>query len=104
MPGIDFNVVRSSVSIAQVLDLIGFEPAVSHGDQLRGRCPVHGSNSPRSKSFSVNLTKHRYQCFKCGSAGGQLELWAAVRGITVYQAALDLCEQLGVEVPWIRRW
>jgi DNA primase len=104
MPGIDFNAVRSTVSMAQVLELIGFEVAARSGDQLRGPCPIHGSSSPQSTSFSVNLTKHRYQCFTCGSAGGQLELWAAVQGISVYQAALDLCERLGVDVPWIHRW
>jgi len=104
LPGIDFNVVRSSVSISQVLELIGFEAAARSGDQLRGPCPVHGSTSPRSTTFSVNLAKHRYQCFKCGSAGGQLELWSAVQCITVYDAALDLCDRLGIPVPWIHRW
>ena len=104
MPGVDFNVVRSSISMAQVLELLDFEAVVCSGDQLRGPCPVHRSRSAQSTSFSVNLASNRYQCFKCGSAGGQLELWAAVQGISVYQAALDLCERFGVEVPWVRRW
>lgn len=104
MPGVDFDLVRSRIAMAQVLDLIGFEPVDRSGDQLRGPCPVHRSSWPSSRSFSANLATHRYQCFKCGSGGGQLELWAAVRGITIYEAALDLCERLGVDVPWIHRW
>lgn len=104
MPGIDFDLLRSRITLAQVLDLVGFRSVVRSGDQLRGPCPVHLSNSPQSKSFPANLSTNRYRCFKCGSAGGQLELWAAMQGISVYQAALDLCDRLGVETPWIQRW
>ncbi|MBI3468068.1 MAG: hypothetical protein HY000_34100 [Planctomycetes bacterium] len=72
--------------------------------QVRGACPVHGSNSRRSRSFSANLAKNQDRCFKCGSAGSQLELWAAVHRQSVYTAALDQCNRLGIEVPWIHRW
>ena len=74
MPGIDFDVLRKEIRIDQVLDLLGFEPSSVSGDQLRGPCPVHGSSSDLSRSFSVNLTKGRYYCFKCNSKGNQLEL------------------------------
>jgi DNA primase len=104
MPGIDFAAVRSMVSIGQVLELMGFAASMQSGDQVRGPCPLHGSSSPRSRTFSVNLRSNRYRCFKCGSAGGQLELWAAFQGITIYDAARDLCERLGIEIPWIRKW
>lgn len=104
MPGIDFQVVRAQISMPQVLDLVGFVAKRQSGRQLRGSCPVHGSNSPRSRTFSVNLRTHRYRCFKCGSGGGQLELWAAVQRIPVYEAAVDLCKRLGIEPPWIHRW
>jgi DNA primase len=52
----------------------------------------------------VNLRTNRFQCFKCGQAGGQLELWASFRGISVHEAAIELCDRLGIDVPWIRRW
>ena len=41
MPGGDFQAVRCLVSIAQVLERIGFVPAECSGDQVRGPCPVH---------------------------------------------------------------
>ena len=104
MPGIDFDVLRNEITIDQVLDLLGFQPSSVSGDQLRGPCPVHGSSSDQSRSFSVNLTKGRYYCFKCNSKGNQLELWAAVHRISVYQAAVDLCNVIGRDVPWIHRW
>ena len=103
MPGIDFAAVRSQVTMRQVLDLLGWGALKTSGSQLRGPCPVHRSRSRRSRSFSVNLQQNVYQCFVCGSAGGTLELWAAVQGVTVYAAALDLCEKLQIDVPWIRR-
>ena len=90
--------------MSQVLDELGFEPTSRSGDQWRGPCPVHGSSSPRSRSFSVNVNTARYYCHKCHSRGNQLELWAAAQSMTVYEAALDLCRILGKDVPWIERW
>ena len=73
MPGIDFHAVRSEVSMKEVLELLGFVPAARRGDQVRGACPIHGSTSPRSRSFSANLGKNTFRCFKCGSEGNQLD-------------------------------
>jgi DNA primase len=83
MPGIDFDVLRNEITIEQVLNLLGFTPSSVSRDQLRGPCPVHGSSSDQSRSFSVNVTKGRYYCFKCDSKGNQLELWAAVHRISI---------------------
>lgn len=102
MPGIDFAVVRSRISLAQVLDLLQFVPLRRNGAQLRGACPVRQCNSP-DRRFSANIARNQFRCFTCGVQGSQLELWAAATDQTVYQAALDLCHRLGIEVPWIRR-
>jgi hypothetical protein len=88
----------------QVLDLLGFAACGRSDSQLRGPCPLHGSTSGRSRSFSANPARNAYRCIKVGSAGNQLDLWAAANNMTVYDAALDLCKRLGVEVPWIREW
>jgi hypothetical protein len=68
MPRIDFRAVRSLVSMAEVLQLLGFEARLVRGNQLRGPCPLHGS-AESSRVFSVNLAKNTFQCFKCGAAG-----------------------------------
>jgi DNA primase len=91
MPGVDFQTVRSLVSMAQVLDLLGFVPQESSADQRRGPCPVHGSTFAKRRSFSVNLAKNTFQCFKCGASGNQLDLWAAFSKSNLFDAALDLC-------------
>jgi transposase len=59
---------------------------------------------PRSRSFSVNVQRGRYQCFRCGSRGNALDLWAAVHKLPLHAAAIDLCQQARIDVPWIQRW
>src|SRR5438874_530315 len=96
-----FPEVRSCVSMMQVLELLGCVAQEVSGDEVRGPCPVHGSTSPRSRSFSANVKKRVYRCFRCGSAGNHLELYAAATGQSLYAAALDLCQRVGCAVPWI---
>lgn len=104
MPGVDFRALRSEISMEDVLNQLGFVPASQTGNQLHGPCPVHGSTSASSRSLSVNLETRRYYCHKCQSHGNQLELWAAVHRLPIYEAAIDLCRALGRNVPWIERW
>lgn len=105
MPGVDFHVLRSEISMQQVLDQLSFQPTSRAASQLPAAAgPVHGSSSTNSRSFSVNLETGRYYCHKCHSHGNQLELWAAVHQLPMYEAALALCRALGRDVPWINRW
>ena len=101
MPGIHFAAVREMISLADVLELIGFVSRERVGDQVRGSCPVHESASPRNRSFSANLKRNVWQCFRCGSSGNQLDLYVAVTRLTLFEAAVDLCERLRHDVPWI---
>jgi DNA primase len=104
MPGVDFERVRTAITMKQVLDLVGFEPAHRSGEQWYGRCPLHESRSGHRHSFSVNVALGRYFCHGCRSHGNQLELWAAATKRPLHQAAIDLCHRLGCDIPWIRRW
>ncbi len=104
MPGIDFDKLRAEITMEQVLDLINFEPSSRSGSQWRGPCPVHRSTSTHSRSLSVNLSTRRYYCHKCRSKGNQIELWAELKQLPIYDAAIDLCLALGRDVPWIKRW
>lgn len=90
--------------MTEVLELAGLADLRACGDELRGPCPLHESESPSSRAFAVNVGKNAYYCHKCGAAGNQLDLWAALRKLTLYEAALDLCKRANVDVPWIRRW
>jgi hypothetical protein len=98
---IDFARLRELVTMRQVLELLGWQHAARHGAQLRGPCPIHRSQNPQSRSLSVNIEKQAYRCFgaRCGSKGNQLDLYAAATGQRLYDAALDLCQRLGLEPP-----
>ncbi|MFH1108042.1 MAG: CHC2 zinc finger domain-containing protein [Planctomycetota bacterium] len=95
MPGVDFNVLRTEITMEQVLNQLGFQPTSRSGNQLHGPCPVHGSTSSGSRTLSVNIDSGRYDCHKCQRHGNQLELWAAANKLPVYEAAIDLCRALG---------
>ena len=102
MPAIDFAELRRQVRLGQVLDLLNFEVVSHRGPQLRGPCPVHGSTRPHSRVFAAHLERHVWHCFRCGAGGNALDLWVGVTRQPLYPAALDLCQRLGLEVPWLR--
>jgi putative transposase len=98
-PAIDFAAVRAAISMAQVLALLGFVPRSDHAGQQRGACPLHASTRGTARCFSVNLHVHTFHCFKCGRSGNALDLWAAANRLSIYDAALDLCQRLNIPVP-----
>jgi DNA primase len=101
MPGINLRQVRRAIRIQQVLDLLGFVPTGRYGPRLHGPCPIHGSSRPQSRIFSVHPGRHRHRCFRCHSAGTQLDLWAAVHHLSIHAAAEDLCRRLGIPIPYL---
>jgi len=98
-PAIDFAAVRAAITIAQVLTLLGFTPRSDYAGQQRGACPLHGSTHGTARCFSVNTNTHTFHCFKCNRSGNALELWAAANRLSIYDAALDLCQRLQIPVP-----
>ena len=100
MAGIDYALLRRQVSLAQVLELVGFTARTRRGAQVRGPCPVHGSTSRRSRSFAAQVDQQCWQCFRCGACGNALDLYVAVTKLPLYAAALELCARLHLAVPW----
>jgi DNA primase len=101
MAGIDYVALRRRLRLGQVLELLGFVPSTGFGAQVRGPCPVHGSRTPRSRSFAAHLERHCWQCFRCGAHGNALDLWVAATKLPLYEAALDLCQRLHLDIPWL---
>ena len=95
---IDFAHLRSQVRIEQVLEHLGLfaqlRPAAGSRSQYRGTCPIHISDGKRRRSFSVNLDKQAFRCFypECAAEGNVLDLWAAVRRLSLRDAGLDLMD------------
>ena len=98
-PAIDFAAVRAAITMAAVLQLLGFQANSTRGAQQRGPCPLHGSTSGTSRCFSANLDDNVFHCFKCGRSGNALDLWAQATKQTPYDAAIDLCDRLHIPLP-----
>ena len=94
-----FAALRAAITIAQVLALLGFVPRTDHAGQQRGACPLHGSTSGTARCFSVNTKANIFHCFKCGRRGNALDLWATAQHLSLYDAAVDLCQRLHMALP-----
>jgi DNA primase len=99
MPLLDLRRARAEARLGEVLQLLGWRARTRRGAQLRGGCPVHGSQSVTSRVFSAHLERGIWQCFRCGAAGNALDLWAQVTGQGIHPAVLDLYRRLGRALP-----
>jgi hypothetical protein len=99
MPLIDLRQARSEIRLALVLQLPGWRARECRGEQVRGPCPVHGSASPRSRSFSAHPGRNVWRCFRCEASGNALDLWARATGQGLYPAVLELYRRLARAVP-----
>jgi DNA primase len=104
MPGIDYSRLREEIHMEDVLRLLQYQPTLNRGDQWYGHCPLHESTAKHRTAFAIHLAKGCYYCHKCKSTGDHLQLWATITNRSLYRATIDLCHQLGREVPWIYRW
>jgi transposase len=98
-PFIDFAHLKQQLPLTRVLDQLGLSARLrGTGPQRRCTCPLH-RGAARGRTFSVNLDTNVFQCFakQCGQKGDVLDLWAAVHGMTLRQAALDLVQTFGLE-------
>jgi hypothetical protein len=96
---IDYLAIRGRISIGRVLELLGYQPLSQRGPQWRGPCPIccGGDVTANPRCFSVHVGRDLFRCFRCGRAGNQLDLWAHVRGLSLYPATVDLCRRLGID-------
>jgi transposase len=96
---VDFAHLKRQLPLARVLDQLGLSARLrGRGAQQRGPCPLHRGDA-RGRTFSVNLDDNVFQCFdkSCGRRGDVIDLWAAVHGVPLRQAALDLVQTFGLE-------
>lgn len=96
---IDFAFIREQVSMRQALERLGLLPQLcSERGELRGPCPLHGSQNPKSRSFAANLNKNVFQCHNaaCRKGGNVIDFWAAVHKLPLYEAACHLADTFNV--------
>lgn len=96
---VDFAHLKRQLSLAAVLDHLGLLARLrGRGPQRRGACPLHRGDG-RGRTFSVNLEDNVFQCFakECGHKGDVIDLWSALHGLSLREAALDLMRTFGLE-------
>ena len=98
-PFVDFAHVKRQLPLHRVLDHLGLSARLrGSGPQRRGPCPIHRGDA-RGRTFSVNLDQSVFHCFDttCGRKGDVIDLWAALHGRSLREAALDLVQTFGLE-------
>lgn len=94
---IDFRRLRARLRITEILAAMGWASRIVwRGDQGRGPCPIHDRDGgSRKRPFSVHRGRGVYKCFDriCLSQGNALDLYAAWRRLSVYDAAVELCDR-----------
>lgn len=94
--GVDFNLIKSAVTMEMLIVQYGITGLARSGDELRGVCPVHRGKSKRE--FSVNLVKNTFCCFAptCKARGNVLDFVSKMEQCGVRDAALKLDEWFNV--------
>jgi transposase len=102
-PWVDFEHVKAQLPLARVLEHLQLMDGLrGTSSQRKGPCPLHGpkpEGQKRGRTFSVNLDKNVFQCFQpaCAKKGDVIDLWAALKGVTLRQAALELVRTFNLE-------
>lgn len=102
---IDFAHLKGQLPVARVLDQLGLSGRLrGSGTQRRCACPIHRGDG-RGRTFSVNLAENVFCCFdsRCGKQGDVIDLWAAVRQMSLREAAEDLVRTFDLEPAPARR-
>lgn len=103
---VDFKAVKAAVSMEMVLARYGLLTKLTRkGDRLVGLCPIHHKGADAAQSnrqqFTVSVApgKPAFKCFagSCGKKGNQIDLVAALEGISFRDAALKLAEWFNVD-------
>ena len=96
---LDFAHIKKQLPIARVLEHLGITSKLrGPGAQKRCACPIHRADG-RGRTFSVNLKDNVFYCFdpSCQKKGDVIDLWAALHGMTMRAAALDLVRTFDLE-------
>jgi DNA primase len=91
---VDFKAIKQAVPLPAVLRRYQVQGLKTHGQELRGRCPIHKGEG--TESFHVNTQKNVFQCFSCKAKGNVLDFVAAMEQCSVRDAGLKLQDWFGL--------
>lgn len=84
---IDFQALKSQVSILQILEHYGLMDRLQqNGDVITGKCPIHESN--RNIAFRANIGINHWNCFnQCGCNGDIIDFVRRKERVSAQKAA-----------------
>jgi len=97
MPAIDFGRVKQIVKLGDVMALLGLTWTRQSRTFVRARCPLGCHEDKHACKFDG--TTNLWYCHRCKTGGSALDLYCRVKHLTVFAAAVELCELLHRELP-----
>jgi len=93
-PLVDFQQLKTRVSIEQVLDMLNIRLKHRSGHQWRGSCPICHEGGDRA--FAVTPARNVFICFgQCKKRGDIIALVAAVKDVPAREAAQIIDQHFG---------
>jgi DNA primase len=90
---VDFQKIKETVTIVQVLDMLGIKHLKPHGQALRGVCPICQIGNDRT--FVVTPAKNSFFCFSEKMGGDIIELAARFYRIPQKEGAQRIAQHFG---------
>ena len=90
---VDFQHLKATISIEQVLDMLGIKHLKPHGQALRGVCPICQIGNDRT--FVVTPAKNSFFCFSEKTGGDIIELVARFHRIPQKEGAQRIAQHFG---------
>lgn len=94
---LNYVVLKSQLSIEDILVQYQWKRATERGAQLRGPCPLCQHTDDRS--FAANRTRQVFCCHRCGKKGNALDLLVELTKHPLHEAAWDWIDIQGLTAP-----
>lgn len=88
----DFQIIRASVSMEQVITNYGLTINSKH----MIRCPFHSEGSERTASMSIR--RYGFRCFGCGESGDMIRFVELYENLTAHEAAKVIADRFNIPV------
>ncbi len=85
---IDFNLIKSSVSMEMLIIHFGLCATDRKGEEVRLKCPFHNGKS--DNSMAINLARDMFYCFGCKQGGNVIDFVSKYEDCSLREAALRL--------------
>jgi len=95
----DFVAIKRLIPPRRLLGAVGWTPLTERSGEARGPCPIHSKGNKRSRVFAVS--DRAWYCHKCKTGGDSIDLAAILYNLAARDAAIRLCEIVGLELPTV---